>query len=264
MTATTAQSTLAPSPPSQLRLVVLHTKFMLLETVRIPIAVISNLMFPALALVFFVVPNPAIGGDPAVATAAVGQLAMFAVMAAFLFSFGTGVADDRALPFDGYVRTLPAGAAPRLLARVLTGIISAVTALIPLIVIGALLTEATASPGTLLLGIAAVIAAGLPFLMLGLAIGYRMSSKAAIALVQVVLFPLAFAGGLFLPPEAFPGWLDTFSQALPSRAGRDLVVQVLTGDAAYSLALPVLAGWLLLFTAIAVLAFRRDEGRRFR
>ncbi|MEE6280475.1 ABC transporter permease [Georgenia sunbinii] len=254
----------APTAPSALRLVALHAKFNILETVRIPIAVISNLMFPALALVFFVVPSSAIAGDPTVATAAVGQLAMFAVMAAFLFTFGTGVAEDRALPFDGYVRTLPAGATPRLAGRVVTGIIFSVVALVPLIVLGWLLTDATVPAGTLLLGIIAVVAAGLPFLMLGLAIGYRMSSKAAIAVVQVVLFPMAFAGGLFLPPQMFPGWLDSLSEWLPSRAGRDLVVQVLTGEPAGALALPVLVGWLALFTALAVLAFRRDEGRRFR
>lgn len=247
-----------------MRLVALHAKFNVLETVRIPIAVIGNLLFPALALVFFVVPNPEVGGDPVVATGAVGQLAMFAVMSAFLFTFGTGVAEDRALPFDGYLRTLPVGATPRLAARVVTGILFAVTALVPLIVLGWLLTEASVSLGTLLLGILAVVGAGLPFLMLGLAIGYRMSSKAAIAVVQVVLFPLAFAGGLFLPPQLFPGWLDTFSQWLPSRAGRDLVVEVLAGQAASPAALPVLAGWGLLFTLLAVLAYRRDEGRSFR
>ena len=262
--APTAGSLTAPRGPSASRLVALHTKFNILETVRIPIAVIGNLIFPALALVFFVVPNPTVGGDPAVATSAVGQLAMFAVMSAFLFSFGTGVAEDRGLPFDGYVRTLPAGAGPRLAGRVVTGVIFAVTALIPLIVLGGLLTEARVSVPVLLLGIVAVVVAGLPFLMLGLAIGYGMTSKAAIAVVQVVLFPLAFAGGLFLPPQMFPAWLETFSQWLPSRAGRDLVVQVLTGDEAYALALPVLVGWGVVFTALAVTAHRRDEGRRFR
>jgi ABC-2 type transport system permease protein len=82
--------------------------------------------------------------------------------------------------------------------------------------------------------------------------------------VQVLLFPLAFAGGLFLPPQTFPGWLDAVSQALPSRAGRDLLVQALTGEAAYAGALPVLVGWGVLFAALAAGAYRRDEGRRFR
>lgn len=254
----------ATKAPGAGRLVLLHTRFSILETVRIPIAVIGNLLFPSLAMVFFVVPNPGVAGDPAVATAAVGQLALFAVMSAFLFTFGTGVAEDRALPFDGYVRTLPAGALPRLVARIVTGTVFALASLVPLLLLGWLLTDATAPAGTVVLGVVVVLAAALPFLMLGLAIGYRMSSKAAIAVVQVVLFPLAFAGGLFLPPQLFPGWLEGLSRWLPSRAGRELVVEVLTGAPAYAGALAVLVGWGALFTALAVHAYRRDEGRRFR
>lgn len=258
-------STTAPTgAPGRLQLIWLHTRFNVLETVRIPIAVIGNLLFPSLAMVFFVVPSPQVAADPTAATTAVGQLALFAVISAYLFSFGTGVAEDRALPFDGYVRTLPAGVLPRLAGRVATGVLFALVALVPLILLGWLLTEARVPVGTLLLGVVVLLATALPFLMLGLAIGYRMSNKAAIAVVQVVLFPLAFAGGLFLPPHTFPDWLDTLSQVLPSRAGRDLLVEALTGTAAYSLALPVLAGWGVVFTALAVLAYRRDEGRRFR
>jgi ABC-2 type transport system permease protein len=61
-----------------------------------------------------------------------------------------------------------------------------------------------------------------------------------------------------------PAWLDTQAQAQPSRAARDLVVQRTTGLAGYAAALPVLLGWTAVFAVLAVLAYRRDEGRRFR
>jgi len=103
-----------------------------------------------------------------------------------------------------------------------------------------------------------------PFVLLGMAVGYSLSAKAALPVVQVILFPLAFAGGLFLPPVTFPGWLDALSQATPTRAGRDLLVQALTGEPAYALAWPVLIGWTVVVAVLAVGAYRRDEGRRFR
>lgn len=242
----------------------LHARYQVLETVRIPIAVIGNMLFPALAMFFFVVPQEAVAGNPVAATAAVGQLAMFAVMSTCLFTFGAGAAEDRALPFDPYVRTLPAGPAPRLIGRMMTGGVFALLGLVPLVLIGSLFTEAAVTATQFGLGLLVILAVALPFLSLGLAIGYSMSSKAAIAVVQVVLFPLAFAGGLFMPPEVFPDWLDGISQALPSRAGRDLLVQTLTDAPAYPAALPVLLGWGVLFTALALWAYRRDEGRRFR
>ena len=99
------------------------------------------------------------------------------------------------------------------------------------------------TPTQALAAIVMVPAVAVPFLLLGLAIGYRLSSKAAIAVVQATLFPLAFAGGLFLPPEAFPAWLDALSKLLPSRAARDLAVQAVTGYPAYGYAVLVLLAW---------------------
>lgn len=257
-------ATTRPATRSWFALAWLHSRFQLLETVRVPIAVIGNLLFPAVALLFFVVPQPAVAGDPLVAVAAVAQLGTFAVMSACLFSLGAGVAEDRALAFDPYVRTLPAGAGPRLAGRIVTGVVFCLAAQVPVLAIAVLLTEASTSPWRLVGGLAMVPLVAVPFLLLGLAIGYALPAKAALAVVQAVLFPLAFAGGLFLPPESFPTWLDTLSQALPSRAARDLAVQVTTGYQGSALALPVLLGWTAVFAVLAVLAYRRDEGRRFR
>lgn len=249
---------------STLELTLLHSRYQILETLRVPIAVLGTMLFPALAMFFFVVPQQEVAQNPLAATAAVGQLAMFSVMSTCMFTFGVGAAEDRAQPFDPYVRTLPAGPAPRLLGRMLTGGAFALLGLVPLVLIAWLLTAATVTPARGLLSLLVIVGVALPFLGLGLGIGYSMSAKAAIAVVQVVLFPLAFAGGLFMPPEVFPSWLDAFSQALPSRAGRDLMIQALTGAEAGATALPVLLAWGALFAAFAVWAYRRDEGRRFR
>jgi len=251
-------------PGTTIRLALLHTRYQVLETIRIPVAVIGNMLFPALAMFFFVVPQREVAGDPLVATAAVAQLAMFAVMATCLFTFGVGAAEDRALPFDPYVRTLPAGPTPRLIGRMLTGGIFALLGLVPLVLIGWLFTEATVTWAQAGTGLLAIVGVALPFLALGVAIGYSMTAKAAIAVVQVVLFPLAFAGGLFLPPQMFPAWLDGLSRALPSRAGRDLLVEAVTGTPEGGSPALVLIGWGALFVTLALWAYRRDEGRRFR
>lgn len=242
----------------------LHLKYQFLETVRIPIAVLGNALFPGLSMFFFVVPQEVVASNPEFATTAVAGLSLFAVCSASLFTYGLGVAEDRQLPFYPFLRSMPAGPAPQMVARVVNGGIFSLFGLVPLIVIGALFTEATVTVGQLFAGIGTILAVSVPFVLLGMAIGYALSAKAALPVVQIILFPLAFAGGLFLPPQMFPGWLDAISQATPTRAGRDLLVQATTGVEAYALALPVLAGWTLLFVALGVFAYRRDEGRRFR
>ena len=51
---------------------------------------------------------------------------------------------------------------------------------------------------------------------------------------------------------------------LPTRAGRDLVVSATTGVDLLPSTELVLVGWTLLLGSLAVQAYRRDEGRRFR
>jgi ABC-2 type transport system permease protein len=251
------------STPTNLRLTGLHTRYQFTETVRIPIAVIGTTLFPSLSLLFFVVPQP-FAQDPGAATAATAQLAVFAVMSVCLFTYGVGVAEDRALPWDGYTRTLPVGPAPRLSGRLLNGLAFAVLGLVPLVLISWLLTEATLPPSRLALTAGALIAAGVPLFALGISIGYSLSTKAALAVAQSLLLPLAFGGGLFMPPETFPAWLDAISTWLPTRAGRDLVVAATTGAGLPGTALLMLGGWTVLTGSLAVWAYRRDEGRRYR
>ncbi|MFY0407050.1 ABC transporter permease [Solicola sp. PLA-1-18] len=249
--------------PSALRLAWLHTRYQLTEVLRVPIAVVGNCLFPALALVFFVVPQDSVASDPLVATAAIGQLSVFAVMSTCMFTYGVGVAEDRERPFDGYLRSLPAGAVPQLVGRIATGMTFVVLALVPVVLIGWLATSATVTPARLGAGVVALVLAGLPFLFLGFGIGYLLTAKAALPIAQVVLFPMAFAGGIFLPPQMFPGWLDAVSLALPSRAGRDGVVWALVGGEATWRTVVVWAVWTAGAFALAVWAYRRDEGRRF-
>ncbi len=245
-------------------LVALHTRYVALETLRVPIAVVGTVMFPVLSMLFFVVPFRAVAGDPVAATAATSQLALFAVFSVCLFSFGVGVAEDRSTPWEPYVRTLPVGAGPRIAARLVNGVLFALLGLAPLLLVAALLTEATVSPVEALLGLAALAAAGTPLLFMGVAVGYSLPVKAAVPVAQVLLFPLAFGGGLFIPPDGFPAWLDAVSRALPTRAGRDLVVSATTGAGLPATTVPVLLVWGVLAAVVAVRAYRRDEGRRFR
>ena len=245
-------------------LTLLHTRFTFLETVRVPIAVIGSMVFPTLAFLFFVVPMREVAGDRVLATQATLAMCYFAVMSNCLFSFGVGVVDDREKPWDPYLRTLPAGTGPRIGARLLNGLVWSLLALVPLLVVSWLLTDASIGVGRFLFCAPLLAVGALPFLFAGLAVGYSMSAKAAIAVAQVLMFGMAFGGGLFLPPQMFPGWPDTFSRFLPSRLGRDLLEWGALGGGLSVWTVVGVLVWTVGTLALAVWAYRRDEGQRFR
>jgi len=248
---------------STLALGAVHARYNLIETLRIPIAVIGTVVFPALAFLFFVVPNAA-GIGPVGATQAVIALCVFSLCVGNLFNFGLTIAENREKAWDPYLRTLPASGAARILGHLIaTGGLSLVS-LVPLLVLGGLLTEATASPLRLLAGLGAVALSSLPFMLMGIVIGYSMPMKAAIAVIQVAFFVLAFGGGLFLPPQMFPGWLDALSMWLPTRHAREFTIWAVQGGELPLWALGGAVAWAVALAVLALVLHRRDEGRRFR
>ena len=249
---------------STMSLTLVHAKYSLIETARIPIALIGGLVFPALALLFFVVPQRTVADDPLFATQAVISLSVFAIMSNSLFSFGLTIAENREQPWDPYLRTLPAPGIARVLAHIFSTGLMGVVAILPVIVIGGLFTAADASFPRIVAGLGALALSALPFMFIGICIGYAMPMKAAIAVVQIVMFALAFAGGLFLPPILFADWLDTLSKFLPSRQAREFVIWAVEGGQLEPWVWIGILAWTAVTLALALVLFRRDEGLRYR
>ena len=238
-----------------------NARYHLLETVRIPIALIGTVFFPAVSMLFFVVPFA--GHDPVGATYATASMVCFAVMTSSLFTYGVGVSEDRGQPWDPYLRTLPAGAGPRFAGRILAGLAMTFGSLLPVVLIAALLTQATATPVQLALAVGAVVVVALPFTLMGLAIGYALPMKAALAVAQVLFFPLAFAGGLLSAPGQAPGWVEAIAPYVPTRGAVELLWASVGDFTPSGTAVAMLGVWTLVAGALAVWAYRRDEGRRF-
>lgn len=242
-------------------LTLVHTRYQLLELSRIPMAIIGAAFFPAAALFFFVVPNTK--DDPAGATLATASMVVFAAMISNLFGHGTGVAEDRAQPWEPYTRTLPMGPSVRFASRILTGLAMMMVAMFPVVLVAAFFTPATISPVRFLLALGVVVLVSVPFTMMGLSIGYLLSTKAAIATVQLVFLPLAFAGGLLGAPGEGPGFIETIAPFFPTRGAAELMWATVGDFQINPVALVSLGVWTVAMGALAYYAYQRDEGRRY-
>ncbi|GAA2988910.1 ABC-2 type transport system permease protein [Microbacterium terrae] len=249
---------------STISLAAVHAKYNLIETVRVPIAVIGSLVFPTLAFCLFVLPQRVVVDTPDFAVAAIASMVVFAFMSASLFSIGLDMAEQRSKPWWPYLRTLPGSPVARIVGLMAATLVISVVAMIPLLTVGALFTAAAITPGDLLAAIGLVVLTAVPSALIGIVIGTTSGPKAAIAITQVAMFVLAFGGGLFLPPVMFPAWLDTVSKFLPVRQAREIVVAAALGDAVPLWAVLGIVAWTVVLGALAIWLYRSDEGRRFR
>ena len=126
------------------------------------------------------------------------------------------------------------------------------------------LTKATTTVVGLVLGAGAALIATVPFTLMGLAIGYGMPMKAALAVSQVLFFPMAFLGGLMSSPTEAPQFVQAVAPYLPTRGAAELMWAAVLDHSPDPKALVMLGVWTVALAGLAVLAYRNDQGRRFR
>jgi ABC-2 type transport system permease protein len=104
--------------------------------------------------------------------------------------------------------------------------------------------------------------AGVPFVLIGISLGYWTSARAAVPIATACNLLLAYAGGLWMPPQDLPAFVQTISPYLPTRQFADLLWSTTGGgDALHALA--GLALYTILFATLAAVGYRRDERTRY-
>lgn len=238
-----------------------HVRMRLLTLLRTPAYVAGTLAMPSVILVFLGV---GLGDTTPEANAIMASFTVFAVMGVAFFQFGVGIAEGRSSPWSTFERILPAPVAVRLAGAVIPAVVFAVTAAgLVVIVAHVLMPVALGAAAWLRLGLV-LVAASVPFALMGIAIGYWVTFRAALPVANIVYLGLAFGGGLFLSPRLFPGLLEAVSQCLVTRHVAELAWRAVAEApwaprswfwiAGYTVAAGLLAGW----------GYRRDEGERYR
>lgn len=243
-----------------MRLALVHVGAQTRELVRHPAYSVPTLAFPAMFFLFFATPR----ADHGNAVFLLASFAGFAVVGIPFFQFGVGIAAERETPWEAFVRTLPVTARVRLAARALSAAEFAAGAVVLVAVVAVATTPARLPPARWVELAVALFVGTIPFALLGTAIGYLATPKAALPLANVLYLGLSYAGGLWTGRTPLPHGVEALSPYLPTRQLADVLWAAVAGDPwqwSHWLALTAFA---VVFGALAAFAYRRDEGRRYR
>jgi ABC-2 type transport system permease protein len=234
---------------------------------RVPAFTLTSLFLPVMFYAFIGIGSSSQVISPGVTFGAyfLASMAVYSVANVMIFSFGISVATERGMKMDVLMRATPLPPLVYLLSKCLTAIVFAALTLVVLFPFAYIAGGVRLDADVWATLAFRVLAGSIPFIALGFAIGYLSGPNSAVAVINLIYLPTAFASGLFFPKSLLPDFIQRIAPYLPlhffGQLGWDAIGaptdESVTTDWLY------LVGYGVVFFLIAIWAYRREESRKF-
>ncbi|MFI8516727.1 ABC transporter permease [Streptomyces sp. NPDC085481] len=216
---------------------------------------ISSIAVPVLMYLLFT----NLGGedDGGYETYSMVSMAAYGALGAAL-SLGTGVAEDKSSGWLRQLRITPMSPRQVVTGRALTGTVVVLPSIATVLLAGALVNGVRLDAWQWAAVAVALWAGSLPFTLLGLGNGYRLSAQTTGVVNVACNLGLAVVGGLWFPVALFPDWLRAVSSYTPTNRFSELGRALAEGTVPGAAALGILAVWAAVFGAYAAVSYRRS------
>ncbi|MFI6348750.1 ABC transporter permease [Streptomyces sp. NPDC050560] len=224
------------------------------RTLRDPSFVVFSIAMPVLMYLLFTNVG-AVDGEWK--TASMVGMAAYGALGSAL-NTGSGVAEDKTLGWLRQLRITPMKPREAVLGRALTGGVTVLPAIAAVLAAGGVVNGVRLAAWQWVLVAVLLWLGALPFTLLGMGNGYRLTAQATGMVAVACNLGLSIVGGLWFPVEAFPRWLRSVSSLTPSNRFAELGRSVTDGGPPALGAVLVLLCWLLLFGGYAAASYRRS------
>jgi len=143
------------------------------------------------------------------------SMSVYSVANVMIFSFGISVATERGMKTDLLMRATPLPPLVYLLSRCITAIVFAALTLAVLFPFAYIAGGVRLEAEQWFTLAYRVLLGSIPFIALGFAIGYLSGPNSAVAVINLIYLPTAFASGLFFPKQLLPQIIQNVSPYLP-------------------------------------------------
>ncbi len=191
-----------------------HLKIRFVQLFKEPGYVVSTLIFPALFFLIFALPN---ADTPDKARFLLGSFSVFAVLGVCFFQFGVHHAQELRTGWHRFLHTLPVPRCHLFLTQWFAALVCALLSAAVVYVTIEFSTDLEIEFTRWLQMVGVLILGAAPFALFSAALARWVSPTAALPTFNLIYILSSFAGGLWLPPNALPAKVETFSHYLPTR-----------------------------------------------
>lgn len=259
-----ATITLPNDRPSILGIFLREVRYEFVRAMRTKAYSLSVIGFPVIFYLFFgLLMNRGHNLDSGMSVAKnmLAGYAVFATIGSSLFGIGVGLSGDLSAGWLELKRASPMPPLAYLLAKCVTAMAFAVIIATILSAMGIGFGGVHMLPSEYFKMLGLVVAGSIPFACLGLLLALVAPFNAAPGFANMLYLPMSFLGGLWLPIEAMPGFLQKIAFLWPTYHLKQLVLLTFHDPSAGTIA----SHWLglAIFTVLMVLcagyAFNRRE-----
>lgn len=244
----------------------LEIKYEFLKALRLPAYSLPTLLFPVVFYVFFgVMFGARQTGSVTMSSYLIATYGAFGVIGAALFGFGVSVAVERGQGWLEVKRTTPMPIAAYFVAKLAMAMLFSAIIVTLLFIVGTFFGDVHLPLATMLSLFGVLVAGSITFCAFGLAIGFFAGPNSAAPIVNLIYLPLAFLSGLWVPIIFLPQKVQDLALWLPPYHFSQLALRTIGASRGESLLMHVVAMVIatVLFTTIAYIGYRRDEGKLY-
>ncbi|MFE7747499.1 ABC transporter permease [Streptomyces sp. NPDC057428] len=173
-------------------------------------------------------------------------------------AIGTGIASDKSLGWLRQLRITPLDPGRAVAGRAVSGVVTVLPAVLAVLLAGGLVNGVRLAVWQWAALALLLWAGSLPFTLLGIGNGYRLSPQGTGVVNVACLMGFGVLGGLWFPLTEFPGWLRTVGELTPAHGFAELGRATIAGHAPAAGPVAALAGWMLVFGGYAMISYRRS------
>lgn len=251
---------------NNLRIHALEIKYEFLKALRMPQYSLPTLLFPVFFYMFFGIAFGAKEvGTVKMATYLIATYGTFGVIGAALFGFGVSVAIERGQGWLEAKRTTPMPISAYFVSKMAMAVIFSTIIVVLLFAMGAIMGGVRMPLGTALSMLGVLVAGSITFCAMGLALGFLCGPNSAAPVMNLVYLPMGFLSGLWIPIAFLPRGVQDIALWLPPYHFSQLALKVIGASRGESALLHVgmMTAATALFSTIAYIGYRRDEGKTY-
>jgi len=240
------------SPARTLNIFLTEVRYEFVRALRTKAYSLSVIGFPIIFYLFFglLMNRNQVHNGLSVSINMLAGYAVFGAIGSSLFGIGVGLSGDLSAGWLELKRASPMPPVAYLLAKCVTAMAFATIIVTVLTLMGIAFAGVHITPFQYLHMVSLIVIGSIPFAAMGLVLALVAPFNAAPGIANMIYLPMSFLGGLWVPIEILPKFLQDFAPVLPTYHLKQLMLGVFNYSNAGKTTTHVLA--LAAFTAVMI------------